>query len=59
MRTLTGINPLGAAGADAKALAKTLRETAGFTDDHIQLLVSDGGNQTDPYQYFEWIVTPG
>ncbi len=36
------INPLGAAAADAKAMATTLHEVAGFDTDHIQLLVSDG-----------------
>lgn len=36
------INPLGAAGADARAIGRTLQEMAGFANDHVRLLVSDG-----------------
>ena len=39
------INPLGAAAADAHALAKTLQETAGFPTDHVQVLASDGATK--------------
>ena len=36
------ISSLGGASADARALAKTLHDAAGFPTDHVKLLVSDG-----------------
>ena len=36
------INPLGGAAADARALAKTLHDAAGFPEEHVKVLVSDG-----------------